>query len=241
MRWLWGGGLAAILLIGLDASAVAADDAASRGKALLAQAKAASGGAAWDTLGGWSERGSAVAGGATGSYDTLVDLHAYGMANHHVLAGSARSHGFDGSTAWMVDSAGAVRIDASPQGLAAARQGAFVSAWGFFFPDRFPAQSDFIGDATADGADFDIVRVTPADGLPIELWIDRKTHLVTRMVDRSGPKTVIAVLSEFRSTHGVLAPFDVAESDGDPNHTLELRTETIEFSPPDRSRFAPPR
>lgn len=231
---------AALVILLLAAPAVAQDDPAARGAALLAEAKAASGGAAWDALAGWHESGVAILGAAQGVYDTWVDLHRMGMANRHALGGSTQAHGFDGATVWSLADAGPARTSQSPQALAVARQGAYISAWGFFFPDRFPAQRAFIGEATVDGSDFDIVQVAPTGGLPMELWIDRKTHLVTRMVDRSGPKTAVAVMSDFRLVGGVLTPFVVAESDGDQAHTLELHISALDFGPIDPSRFAPP-
>jgi hypothetical protein len=240
MRARFSGLLAAFALVLMAAPAAAADDPAARGAELLAQAKAASGGANWDRLGGWHESGVAIVGDAQGSYDTWCDLHRLGMANRHVLAGVAQSRGFDGATVWLVDATGAVRTTQTPQALAVARQGAYVSAWGFFFPDRFPAERIFIGTASADGADFDIVQATPDGGLPMELWIDRKSHLITRMVDRSGPRTAVAVMSDFRTLDGVVTPFLVAESDGDPKHTLELHIATLDFGPIDPARFAPP-
>jgi len=241
MRSALGGLVAALVLIGLAGQGLAADDPAARGAFLLAQAKAASGGAAWDALGGWHESGAAIVGDAQGTYDTWCDLHRMGMANYHVLAGSAQTRGFDGTTVWVAQNAGPARTSQTPQALATARQGAYVSAWGFFFPDRFAAERIYIGTATVDGAEFDIVQATPKDGLPMELWIDRRSHLVSRMVDRSGPRTAVAVLSDFRSINGVLTPFLVAESDGDPKHTLELHINAIDFSPIDPARFAPPR
>jgi len=236
LNWL----VAALALTVLAGPARAADDPAARGAALLAQAKAASGGAAWDRLGGWHESGAAIVGDAQGSYDTWCDLHRMGMTNHHVLGGAAQTRGFDGAVVWVVEGVGPVRASQAPQALATARQGAYVSAWGFFFPDRFPARRIYVGSATADGAEFDIIQATPEGGLPMELWIDRRTHLVTRMVDRSGPRTAVAVLSDFRMVSGVLTPFLVAESDGDPKHTLELHIASVDFSPIDPTRFAPP-
>jgi hypothetical protein len=240
MRSVINGLAAALLLIVLAGPVWAADDPAARGAALLAQAKAASGGPAWDALGGWHESGAAIVGGVQGTYDTWCDLRRMGMANHHVLAGAAQMRGFDGATVWISDNGGPVRAFQTPQALATARQGAYVSAWGFFFPDRFAAQRVYIGSASVDGFEFDIVQVAPQDGLPMELWIDRKSHLVTRMVDRTGPRTAVAVLSDFRVVDGVLTPFLVAESDGDPKHTLELHINAIDFSPIDPARFAPP-
>jgi hypothetical protein len=240
MRARLGFFLGTLVLVFLNQPAAAQSDPAVHAAALLAEAKAASGGAAWDALGGWHETGVAIVGDVQGRYDTWVDLRRMGMANHHVLAGASQTRGFDGTTVWLVDSAGRLHASQAPADVATARQGAYVSAWGFFFPDRFPAQRVFIGTATVDGADFDIVRATPEGGLPMELWIDRRTHLVSRMVDRSGPHTSVAILSDFRTVGGVVTPFVVAESDGDPKHTLELHLGAIDFSPVDPARFAPP-
>jgi hypothetical protein len=157
-----------LVFLALAGSATAADDPAARGAELLAQAKAASGGAAWDQLGGWHESGAAIVADTQGSYDTWCDLHRIGMTNHHVLGGVTQTRGFDGSVVWLDDGVNPVRVIQAPQALASARQGAYVSAWGFFFPDRFAAQRIYIGSTSADGSDFDVVQVTPLDGLSMD-------------------------------------------------------------------------
>jgi hypothetical protein len=231
---------AALAIYALFARPAFADDAAARGAVLLAEAKAAAGGAAWDKLSGWSESGSAFLGAAHGTYESWCDLHRLVVVNHHVLAGTSQTRGFDGAAAWVMAGAGPPRVSAEPAALAHARQGAYISAWGFFFPDRFPAERVYIGQVKVDGADFDVVRVTPEGGFATEVWIERSSHLITRMVDRSGPQTSVAILSDFRRVDGVLAPFLVAESDGDPDHTLELHTAKITFGPIDPARLAAP-
>jgi hypothetical protein len=66
MRRILSGLAAAFVLLMLMAPASAEDDPAARGAALLAGAKAASGGPAWDALAGWHESGTAFLGGVQG-------------------------------------------------------------------------------------------------------------------------------------------------------------------------------
>ena len=99
LNWL----ATALVFLTLASPAMAADDPAARGAELLAQAKAASGGAAWDQLGGWHESGAAIVADTQGSYDTWCDLHRIGMTNHHVLGGATQTRGFDGSLVWLDD------------------------------------------------------------------------------------------------------------------------------------------
>ena len=45
---------------------------------------------------------------------------------------------------------------------------------------------------------FDVVEVKPYGGKARELWFDRRSHLLGRIVDRSGPRPVTVSLSDYR-------------------------------------------
>ena len=51
----------------------------------------------------------------------------------------------------------------------------------FWYPDRAPARIAYKERAQADGAWFDVVRITPEGGRPFELWINTETKLIERM------------------------------------------------------------
>lgn len=107
--------------------------------------KAASGGAALDRPPGFHEAGTVVRDGATGTYEIWADLHALRSTGTHSFGAKTGTSGFDGRRAWAVGPDGAVHVDTSPQGLAGARLGTYLTIFGFFYPDRFPAQFESRG------------------------------------------------------------------------------------------------
>jgi hypothetical protein len=229
-------GLLALLLAPGKAEAVADPDAV----AILAAAKAASGGDAWDHLPpGWRESGEIRLPSGKADYDTWLDLAKPGMTVRQVIDGKVQAHGFDGGTAWRLGADGALQTINPPADLSEDRQGAYFSAAGYFFPDRFPAETLYLGPATADGALYDIVLVTPAAAKPLELWIDHATHMIARFVDRNSPAPVTATVSDYRQVHGVAIPFHVVQSDGDPRHTLVGQVSEVDFGPLDPTIFQP--
>ncbi len=84
LNWL----ATALVFLALAGCATAGDDPAEHGPELLDQARAASGGEAWDQLGGWHESGGGTVADTQGTYDTWCDLNQIGMTNHHVLGGA---------------------------------------------------------------------------------------------------------------------------------------------------------
>jgi hypothetical protein len=213
-------------------AAAAPDDAA----AVIAAAKAAAGGSAWDRLGGWDETG--VHGGA--SYETKIDPHGYGLVTTTIRNGATVAGGYNGVVAWSTDPDGKTQIFSDPAQLADARGTAYGGVYAFFLPDRFPAAFSYLGEKRADGGDFDVVRIQPTASKPMDIWVDRATHLVARTVDNSGPVPLTVRLSDFRTVDGVKVPFHQVMSAGDPASDQTLDVTSIQTAPIPRAAFDPP-
>ena len=226
----------AVLVSTLLTTTVRPAKAADPATEVLAQAKVAMGGTAWDHISGWHERGRH----GDAAYDTLLDFHRWGsrFANNH--AGTTRVHGFNGTTVWDQDANGKVSVSHDPARLADARQSAYGSMFGFFFPERFHANFRYLGIKTEDGASFDVLSIIPENTVPMEVWINRSTYYVARFVDRSGPKPVTAFLSEYRPLGGVLEPSKIEVSDGDPEHASVGRVNDVTLEAVNRNAFDPP-
>ncbi len=208
--------------------------------AILAAAKEAAGGAAWDRLPpGWHETGEIRLPSGTATYDTWLDLAKPGMTMRQIVDGKTQAHGFDGGMAWRLAENGALTTVTPPDDLSEDRQGAYFSASGYFFPDRFPAETLFLGPTNANGQTYDVVLVTPAGAKPLELWIDHTSHMIARFVDRNDTAPVAATLSDYRQVRGVTVPFHVVQSDGDPQHTLVGQVSKVDFGPVDPTVFQP--
>ncbi|HTX48614.1 MAG TPA: hypothetical protein VME40_04400 [Caulobacteraceae bacterium] len=225
-----------LALSAASAAATPAPDPAADAKALdvIAQAKAAMGGAAWDELKGWHEVG--VHNGAR--YETWLDPRQYGMATRESGPGGMSAHGFDGRVAWQTGADGVVASDDSAEAVAAAEQSDYLRLNGYFLPDRFKAAIAYVGATDEAGRTYDVVHVTPA-GSGADVWFDQETHLPSRIVIHEGASTLTIRYADYRVVGGVLAPFHTMVSDGDPTHDDDARITVLDFGATDRGLFAP--
>jgi hypothetical protein len=197
-------------------ASMAAADPASRADQLLAQAKQATGGAAWNEIKSLSEHGTVKATGLEGSYDSLTDLCRVRATGHFALGPATGAQGWDGKTAWSADPSGQVRIEEGGEASAAAIQQAYRSAYAFFWPARWPATRVYVGERQADGASYDAVKVTPKGAEPFEVWIDRRTHRIGREVQLGGVQPHTQIMADYRKVQGVLLPFLNTDTMGEP-------------------------
>lgn len=205
--------------------------------AILAAAKEASGGRAWDSLPGSREVGSR---GAT-RYETWLDFRRLGMKLESSLEGVVTAQGFNGDVQWRRGPDGKVATSRDPAELREAVLTAYVSTSGYYFPDRFAATARYVRHAAEGGRAFDVVEVTPEGGRGAELWFDRKTHLLGRVVDRQGPQPVTVEISDYRKVGDVLVAFRGVVRGPDGRVLDEGRVETVEFAqPPPAAAFDPP-
>jgi len=221
-------GLALVGALAWANTAVAAPTAAE----VLQAAKAASGGPAWDRLEGSYEKGAH----GPVAYETWLDFRMYGMRTVSVTPAGQRAQGFDGAVAWRRNGDGPPEASRDPATLREAVVTAFVSINGFFFPDRFPAKADYLRDE----AGFDVLRVEPQGGRPVELWFDRKSQLLGRIVDRGGPMPVTVTLSDYRKVGDVLIAFRGVVTGPDGKVLDEGQVSVVEHRTIDRNLFTGP-
>lgn len=237
---------AALALVWVAAAAAAApakDPRAEdpRAERLLAEAKAAMGGEAWDGIRYWHEHGTLKAGGLGGQYESWGALADLKSAEHWTLGPDSGSAGWDGKTAWSVDATGEVRMEASEASRAEALQQAYRGALAFWYPARWPAGRRYAGTRHAGGRAFDAVRIEPDGAEPFELWLERKTHRLAREVQLAGAQPHSLILSDYRKVSGVLVPFRAVDRVGAAKFDTVSQASAIaldETVAPER--FAPP-
>lgn len=239
-------GLALFLAAAAISPSASAAKARPRAKAIgytrdaqrvLAQARGAAGGDGWNFLRGWHETGR-VDGVA---YETWIDPVRYGLRVEVHAAGGLQVHGFNGLGAWKIAPGGEATGTGDPGPVGEARAEAFYSIYGFFFPGRFDAHGDYLGTRQLAGRSFDVVEVKPWSGAARELWFDRRTHLLARMVDRAGPKPVTTELSDYRKVGPLKVAFRYVVERGDGAPAQVRQVETLTFTPADRAMFSLPR
>ena len=208
------------------------------GTRLIAQLKAASGGAALDAPAGFHEVGTVTRDGVSGTYEVWADLHTLRSTAAHTFGKNTSTSGFDGEKAWSVGPDGRVQEVTSPEGLASARLGTYLTVFGFFYPDRFPARFQSRGRKEADGGTYDVVTVTPAESSPADLWLDVRTHRLQRITGSDGQMTFEGVVKRYEVVDGIWIPFALSQTAGGHRVTQELTSVT--FGPVAAEWFAPP-
>jgi hypothetical protein len=204
---------------------------------VIVRGRTAAGGASWNMLRGWHETGRQ--GGVR--YESWLDPLRYGMRVETREAAGLHVHGFNGGGDWQITPAGGVTGVDDRATVVPARTAAFFRVYGFFYPARFDARADYVGVRKAQGRVFEVVSVQPWGGRPRELWFDRRTHLLGRIVDRGGAKPVTVEVSDYRRVGPVRVAFRFVTDDGDPKDAEERQVETVDFAPVDRALFSLPR
>jgi hypothetical protein len=223
-----------LLLILAALSALAAPPAAAQGYSRAAQqvidrAYAASGGSGWLMLRGWRETGreGAVA------YERWIDPVRYGLREERRGAAGLELRGFNGQADWRVAADGTMTAVNDHATLAQDRSEAFFGANAFFFAGRFGARGDHLGRRSHGGRSFDVVRVTPWNGAPRELWFDRGSGLLGRILTPGRRPQAVAV-SDYRKVGPVRVAFRYTPESGGPPRQIE----TLAFAPADRGVFS---
>ncbi|MGH8147188.1 MAG: aspartyl protease family protein, partial [Rhodanobacteraceae bacterium] len=203
--------LLAILAVPALALAATAPTTATQ---ILAQAKAASGGAAWNRIHSMRFKVTIKAGGLTGTLVRLEDLSTGRSVAHFKLGPIAGAQGFDGNKGWTKSPGGEIASDDSPAAMKSDVNAAYQTARAWWFPKRWPGKIESLGTRNDGGKAFRVLRITPRGGHPFELWTNAKTHLVVRSVDRSGVQPQTTYFSDFRTVHGIKVPFHERSSNG---------------------------
>ena len=110
--------------------------------------------------------------------------------------------GFDGKVAWSQDASGQSQVETADAARELAVNAAYRDRLAFWYPERAPARIAYKERANADGADFDVIRITPEGGRPFELWINTQTKLIERLVEREAQETRTETYMDLRDRRG---------------------------------------
>jgi hypothetical protein len=203
---------------------------------VLAEARAAAGGNGWYMLRGWHETGHV--GGVP--YERWLDPLRFGLRVEVRDPAGLRVEGFNGQGDWTIPAPGAAPLTGDEAATARARGEAFFGVYGFFYAARFDAHGQVLGVRQAGGRSYDVIDAKPYGGDARQLWFDRKTHLLARIVDRTGPEPVTVELSDYRKVGPVRVAFreTVVGAAGPPR---VRQIDSLVFAPSDRGLFSLPR
>jgi PDZ domain len=208
---------------------------------LLAAAKAASGGAAWDSLRSQHSQVRLAAGRYEGNVERWSNITTGQSVLQFSIGPLWGATGFDGKTLWTQEGTEPPKPDTSPAGLELATNAAYRDRLAFWYPDRGRAKFAYKERAESEGHKFDVVTITPEGGRTFNFWINIETKLIERLVEPEADVTRTEFYSDRKDVQGVKIPFHVLTSRGDPkfDEVVEVRKLTFNESLTDIA-FGPP-
>jgi predicted aspartyl protease len=205
---------AAFAALSLPAFADSADS-------VIAANKAAMGGAAWDAKQSMTADYAYSGQGMTGTVHSVSDMTTPRFADSYAIGPATGGNGFDGNRAWNQDASGQVTYQDGGEQRQIAINDAYRRANLLWKPGRGGAEVTAAA-RTQDGRSYDVLTVTPRDGKPFEIWIDRETHMTARVVEKQAGDTYTTVLSDYRAIDGVQVPHKTVTGNGTPKYDTTL-------------------
>ncbi len=200
--------------------------------AILGRFKQATGGAAWDGKTSLRQTVRLHAAGLDGTAESLDDLRTGGYVDRFSLGPTSGAQGFDGKVVWSQDASGQPRIEAAEDARLGAIDEAYRRALAWWYPERWPARIEMAGRQQDGGSQLDVVRITPRDGRPFDLWVDAATSLADRIVEVTATQTVTTFLSDYRTVGGVKIPHAQRNNTGDAKYDVVTTLDQAVFNQP---------
>jgi hypothetical protein len=226
----------AMLTIPNPQPASAADPAA-----ILARAKEATGGKAWDPVRAIHTQGRIATGGLEGTAESWEDVRTGRSLTTFSLGPVKGAEGFDGQEKWSQDASGQTRVEGGGDSREGSVNEAYRRKLAYWYPERGKAEIAYLEERTEDGRSFHILRIVPDGGRPFDLWVDAGTWRIDRVVEKTAAATTANLFSDYREVDGVLFPFASRLTNGEAKYDQVATLELIEVNPAvDEARFRRP-
>lgn len=214
-------------VVALAAPAAPVDKAAGE---VLARLKAATGGAAWDAVRTVHTRGTIETGGLSGTGESWEEVTSGRSATRYDLGPVKGAEGYDGKVAWSMDDSGQVVDQEGPEAREAQANESYRQAMAYWYPGRGEAVITHQGETTGGERTFDRVRIVPKGGRPFDLWVDRKTGLLDRQVEKTGAETRTTFFSDYRDVQGLKVPFVSRSTNGEVKYDQVVKVNLYEVN-----------
>jgi hypothetical protein len=205
-------------------------DVDQEAREILDRAKQAAGGQAWDTITSVHTRMLFNTGGLDGTAESWEDVLTGRIRSDFQLGPITGGNGFDGKISWNRDSSGQVLKEEGDNERERAANGAYRSSLAYWYPERWPAMTEYSGKKEEEGKSYHVVRITPDGGRPFDLWIDLESWLVNRVVEKSAVETRTDFFSDYRHVEGVTYPFASRSTNGETQYDMFTNVESIELN-----------
>lgn len=208
---------------------------------ILAKSKQAMGGDALDQVRSVHTKASIKTSGLSGEAESWEDTLTGHYVERYHLGPASGADGFDGTTVWSTDTSGQPRAEGGGDARQGAADEAYRRAMAYWYPQRWPAQIEYSGEKEDQGKRFYLLRISPQNGRPFDLWIDATTHLFDRTVEKADIETRTTYLSDYRTVQGVKLPFAVHGTNGQSQYDQFGTVQQVELNVPiEAARFRMP-
>lgn len=208
---------------------------------ILARSKAAMGGPAWDDIRFVRTKMHIETAGLKGTGESFEDARTGAFVDSFDLGTFKGASGYDGTTVWEQDPSGQVAVQGADDQRQAAVNDAYRRSHAFWYADRAAATIEYAGESPDGQRKLQVVRITPTGGRPFDMWIDSKTFVIDRIVERTARELRTTFLSDYRSVAGKLESFASRQTNGETKYDTLVKVDSIAFEPDaQRTAFAPP-
>jgi hypothetical protein len=222
-----------LIVIAAPAFARDADD-------VLASAKLASGGEAWNQITAIRTSFHLRQSGLEGSGETLVDIVGGRFVTRFRLGPFKAAEGFDGRQSWTQDDAGLVTMGEGADLRAQAASARYRNALAYWFPERGRAQISERMQLFRVRIK-EIVAIKPDGGLPFDMWFDAQTKLLERVVEDGASETRTIMFDDYRPVHGLMIAHRIRSSNAAADFGSERQINKVDINPAVRDAdFAAP-
>ena len=216
------------LLSGISGASAQGDSEVAAAQRLLATARQATGGAAWDQVHLLHQTMKLSAGGLDGTVESWAEPARGRYASHFTLGPDRGAEGWDVAGAWNADWAGRVHR------FEPAEQGGGVAIWqsyAYLFPERSGLSAHALGRRRDEsGNEVEVIRLAAPGRGSVELWLDAVNALPRRLVLKGSPDLVVT-LADYRDVQGVKLPGTMRASTGVLRYDHVTSLDKAEFDP----------
>jgi hypothetical protein len=208
---------------------------------VLTRAKAASGGAAWDTVHTIHSRVRVETGGMTGTAESWDDVRAGRFVDSYEFGPVTGAEGYDGTKSWSLDGSGTVTLSDSGDDREGSVNEAYRRSLSYWYSDRRQAAVADGGERREGDRTLRVLQITPAGGRPFEMWIDTATFLIDRTIEKAAKETRTTSFSDYRDVGGLKLPLRLHVTNDEARFDQLVTYEAYEINPKaEASRFEVP-
>jgi hypothetical protein len=208
-------GLCAIFVLGLGTVSLSAEKTEDPLE-ILAMAKEATGGKAWDMIRSTHTRMKISTSGLDGTAEGWEDVLRGRYTSRFELGPVTGTEGFDGEIAWSKDSSGQVLPEEGDDDRQGAANAGYKASLAYWYPERWPAEIAYARHEAENDRSFHIVRIG--------------SGLIDRTVEQTAIETQTVFFSDYRAVGGVRYPFVMRQTNGETRYDMFLTVESIDLN-----------